>query len=104
MNSIYVMDMSFKFLIQATRVLHINNYDDKELKMIYDYASSLDNDILNSYFDECSILGYESDLELYLDIVQALIKIYEEMEEYEKCHVLKLKQNECYKIISKKTN
>ena len=101
MNSIYNMEMSFNFLIQATRILHVNNYDDKELKLIYEYLISLDNDILNDYFNNCSIVGFINDLELYMEIVETLIKIYEELEEYEKCFVLKIKRDECIKIINK---
>lgn len=104
MNSIYGMDMSFKFLIQATRVLQINNYDDKELKLIYQYAVSLENDTLIDYFNNCSLLGFKNDLELYIEIVDAMIKIFEEMEEYEKCFVLKSKKEESLKIINENKN
>ena len=92
--------MSFKFLIQATRVLLVNNYDDEELKMIYKYAVSLDNDILIDYFNTCSLIGFKTDLDLYLEIVESMIYIFEEMEEYEKCFVLKKKKEECIKIIN----
>ncbi len=104
MNNIYNMDMSFKFLIQATRVLHINNYDDQELKMVFDYIVSIDNEELNSYFETCTILGFKNDLELYMDIISSLIYIYEDMEEYEKCYVLKKKNEECIQIINKNKN
>lgn len=100
MNDIYGMEMSFKFLIQATRVLLVNNYDDEELKMIYNYAVSLDNDILIDYFNTCSLIGFKTDLDLYLEIVESMIHIFEEMEEYEKCYVLKKKKEECIKIIN----
>ena len=100
MNDIYGMEMSFKFLIQATRVLLVNNYDDEELKMIYKYAISLDNDILIDYFNSCSLIGFKTDLDLYLEIVESMIHIFEEMEEYEKCFVLKKKKEECIKIIN----
>ena len=100
MNDIYSMEMSFNFLIQATRVLQVNNYDDKELKLIYDYAVSLDNIILNDYFNTCSILGFINDLELYMEILDSMIVIFEDMEEYEKCFVLKKKKDECIKIIN----
>lgn len=100
MNDIYNMEMSFKFLIQATRVLLVNNYDDEELKMIYKYAISLDNDILIDYFNTCSLIGFKTDLDLYLEIVESMIHIFEEMEEYEKCFVLKKKKEECIKIIN----
>ena len=96
--------MSFKFLIQATRVLLVNNYDDEELKMIYKYAISLDNDILIDYFNTCSLIGFKTDLDLYLEIVESMIHIFEEMEEYEKCFVLKKKKEECIKIINEYKN
>lgn len=98
------MDMTFNFLLQATRVLHVNNYDSDELKLIYKYTTSLDNDILNDYYISRTILGYNNDLELYLEIVETLINIFEEMEDYEKCFVLKNKRDESLKIINNKNN
>jgi len=95
------MEMSFKFLIQATRILEINNYDDKELKLIYEYSVSLDNESLIQYFKSCSIIGFKNDLELYIEIIDAMIHIFESMEEYEKCYVLKNKKEESLKIINK---
>jgi hypothetical protein len=100
MNNIYNMEMSFKFILQATRILHVGNYDDEDLKMIYGYVISLDKDILNDYYNTSSIFTYANDLELYLEIVNVLIKIYEESEEYEKCFILKLKKDESLEIIN----
>jgi hypothetical protein len=98
------MEKSFSFLLQATRVLHIDNYDDVELKMIYGFVISLDNDILNDYYNTCTLLTYYNDLELYIEIVEALIYIYEENEEYEKCIQLKNKKEESIKIMQFKNN
>ena len=56
--------MNFNFLLQATRVLHVGNYDEGELTMIYDFITSLDNDTLNDYNNTCTILSYSNDLEL----------------------------------------
>ena len=98
------MEKSFSFLLQATRVLHIGNYDDEELKMIYGYVTSLDNDILNDYNNTCTLLTYYNDLELYIEIVESLIYIYEENEEYEKCIILKNKKEESIKITRLKKN
>jgi hypothetical protein len=95
--------MSFNFLIQATRVLDRNNYDEDELKMIFDYVMSIDNEILIDYFNTCSILSYNNDLELYLEIVDSLIKIYEEREEYENCELLLIKKDESTIIMNKNT-
>jgi hypothetical protein len=95
------MDMSFNFLIQAIRVLQINNYDDDEVKMIYKYTINLDYEILNEYYNSYNVMGFENDLILYIDIIESLIFIYEDLEEYEKCYVLKRKKDECLEIINK---
>ena len=94
------MDMSINFLLQATRVLNFGNYDEVELSMTYNYITALNNEILNDYFNTCTILSYDNDLELYIEIVETLILIFEEKEEYEKCTKLKRKKEESIKIIN----
>jgi hypothetical protein len=94
------MDMSINFLLQATRVLSFGNYDDIELSMTYNYLTALDNDILNDYFNTCTILAYNNDLELYIKIIETLIIVFEEREEYEKCAKLKVKKEESINIIN----
>ena len=102
MSSIYGMSISFNFILQATRVLHVGNYDEDELEMIYNFLTSLDNEILNDYFNTCTILSYSNDLELYVEIVDVLIGIYEEREEYERCSILKSKKDESEIIMKNK--
>jgi hypothetical protein len=97
------MGMSFNFILQATRVLHIGNYKEDELKLIYDYIVSIDNDILSEYNSTCTILSYNNDLELYIEIINELISIYESKEEYENCQILKNKKEEAIKILESKT-
>lgn len=92
--------MSFNFILQATRVLHVGNYDEDELEMIYQYVISLDNEILNEYYNECTILSYNNDLELYVEIIEVMIGIFEDREEYEKCGELKLKIEQSEEIIN----
>ena len=94
------MDMSINFLLQATRVLSFGNYDDVELSMTYNYLTALDNEILNDYFNTCTILAYNNDLELYIEIVETLIIVFEEREEDEKCVKLKAKKEESINIIN----
>lgn len=98
------MNMSLNFLLQATRVLHVGNYDEDELEMIYNFFISVDNDILNDYYNRCTILSYNNDLELYLEITDSLIKIFEVTEEYEKCLLLKYQKEESLKIMNKTKN
>jgi hypothetical protein len=80
--------MSISYLLQATRILHKGNYDESELKMVFEFIISLDYEILNSYYLTNSIISYSNDLELYTEICEALIKIFEEREEYEKCDLI----------------
>jgi hypothetical protein len=94
------MDMSINFLLQATRVLSFGNYDDVELSMTYNYITALDNEILNDYFNTCTILAYNNDLELYIEIVETLVIVFEEREEYEKCAKLIRKKEESINIIN----
>ena len=94
------MDMSINILLQATRVLSFGNYDDVELSMTYNYLTALDNEILNDYFNTCTILAYNNDLELYIEIVETLIVVFEEREEYEKCAKLIRKKEESINIIN----
>ena len=92
--------MSINFLLQATRVLSFGNYDDVELSMTYNYITALDNEILNDYFNTCTILAYNNDLELYIEIVETLIIVFEEREEYEKCAKLINKKEDAINIIN----
>lgn len=103
MNSSLFMDMSISFLLQATRVLHVGNYDDDEVQMIYDYIRNLDNEIIFHYYSNKTILSYENDLELLIEIIDKMIYILEQTEEYEKCLILKNKKENCIKINLKKT-
>ena len=97
------MDMSVNFLLQATRVLHVDNYDDEDLTMIYNFMINIDNDILNDYNNTCTILSYDNDLELYVEIIDSLIQIFEDREEYEKCELLLFKRDESSEIMNSKT-
>jgi hypothetical protein len=89
--------------MQATRVLHYNNYDNDELEMIYSFLLSLEKETLIDYNCTCTILSYNNDLELYIEITDAMIEIYEEKENYERCQKLKEKKDFAIKIINEKT-
>jgi predicted peroxiredoxin len=95
--------MSISFLLQATRILHKGNYDDNEVHMIYDYLKSIDNETLYEYYCTCSVLSYDNDLELFIEILGTAIKVLEEKEKYEKCQALQFKKLECEGIKKQKT-
>jgi hypothetical protein len=92
--------MSINFLLQVVRIIHIGNYDDTEIRMIYDYLRNLDNVVFNDYLNSNKVLQYTNDLEFCLEILDKMIKIFEEKEEYEKCQVLLNKKEEALNIIN----
>jgi hypothetical protein len=94
--------MDFNFLIQATRVLNNNDYDEKELELVYDFIIMVDNELINYYYCNNSILSYQNDLEIYIEIVDTLINIFEQREEYEKCELLIYKKEFSLSIIKEK--
>lgn len=93
------MNLPVSFLIQSTKVLKEGNYNNDDLKIIYDFMSTLDNELLNLYNNTCTILSYNNDLELSIVIIDSLIQIFEKKEEYEKCGILLKKKNEALLII-----
>lgn len=93
-------NITVNFLLQTIRVLHVGNYNDEELSMIYNFMSRVDNEILIHYLNSKTILSYESDLELFVEIADALIGIYESSEDYEKCIELKNKKEEAIKLLN----
>jgi len=95
--------MKYNFLLQTTMVLGYNNCNDEELEMVYNFLLSIDNDVLNYYNSNCTIISYETDLDLFIEVLEATIGIFEDREEYEKCQMLKNKINEVLKIKNKKT-
>ena len=94
------MDISINFLLQTTRVLHVGNYNDEELEMSYNFISKVDKTILFHYLSSKTILSYDSDLELCLEVVNTLISIYEDKEEYEKCVTLTNKKDKIINILN----
>jgi hypothetical protein len=64
---------------------------------------AVDNEILNEYNNTCTIISYDNDLQLYIEIVDELIRIFEEREDYEKCEMLKHKKDDSIEIMKTKT-
>jgi hypothetical protein len=101
---IFIVEMSINFLLQAIRIIHIGNYNDTEIRMIYDYLRNLDNVVLNEYFNTYSVLQYNNDLEFCIEVIDKMIIVLEEKEEYEKCQVLLNKKEESLDIMKIKMN
>ena len=95
--------MNFNFLIQATRVLNQNEVDNAELELITNFILAADEEILYEYSSTCTLISYDTDLDLYYEILEILLKIYEEKEEYEICEIIKNKLEDVIIIKNNKT-
>lgn len=91
--------MSTNFLLQALRILHSKNFTEDEIRMIYDFLKSVDDEDMNEFYNNCSLITYGCDLELYVEVIDMILKVLEESEEYEKCLILKNKKQKSLDII-----
>ena len=99
-RTIQMNDITINYLLQTIRILHVGNYTDEDLEMVYRFTIKVDNDLMFYYLSSKTILSYDSDLELFVEVVNTLINIYEESEEYEKCVELKIKRDKAIKILN----
>lgn len=95
--------MSANFILQASKLLYQRSYNSDELRMIYEYISTLDNVILEDYYSNKTIMAYENDLEMFVETIDSLIQIFEDLEEYEKCEILLNKKADAITIIENNT-
>lgn len=84
--------------MQVIRLFQLKNYTKDELKMAYDYLLTIDNDILNLYINNID------DIEVYIVALVLMLEIFEEDEEYERCHQIKNKIDSAREIINKHIN
>ena len=89
---------SITFLLQATKLLHKGIYGPAELNVIFNYINDIDDETIKDYTYSSTILNYTNDLELFLEIIDKVMIIFEIREEYEKCHIIKNKKIKCLKI------
>lgn len=92
---------AYNFLLKATRILQVDNYDDNDLEMIYNYVISIDYETLIDYNNNRTILICDNDLEFFIEIIDVLTQALIDIEDYEKCQVLKYKKEECLTIMNK---
>lgn len=92
--------MSFDYLMQAVKSLYDNNPSEYELNVAYEYILISSEETLSTYKERCSILSFNNDLELFIELTKKLIKIYEDMEEFERCSRLKKKMELSKEILN----
>jgi len=84
------------------KVINEKKYINQDLYLIYDFLISVNKDELMKYSKSNTILSYKNDLELYVETIKHLIKIFEDLENYEECIELKRKYEECEIILNEK--
>ncbi len=103
MNTIYFKKVSYDFLMQAVKILHTNEHDKYELDIVYDFIIQLTDETIYSYMEKKTIISYDNDFELFIQLIDRLIEILENevYEEYEKCRNLLNKKEYCKKLLTK---
>jgi hypothetical protein len=94
------MEISIKFLLQSVKVINEKKYINQDLYLIYDFLISVEKKELIKYLKSNTVLSYKNDLELYMETIIRLIKIFEDLEYYEECIELKRKIDECNTILN----
>lgn len=91
--------MSFDYLMQAVKTLYESTHNENDLNITYEYVLLAEDETLKMYKERNSILSFDNDLELFMELTKKLISIYEGMEEYEKCSRLNNKLKHCAELI-----
>ena len=94
------MEISIKFLLQSVKVINEKKYINQDLYLIYDFLISVEKKELIKYLKSNTVLSYSNDLELYMETVNHLIKIFEDLENYEECIELKRKIDESISLLN----
>lgn len=87
------MEPKLNFLIMSKKILNSIELENHELEKIYDFVLTIDNYTLSKYINEQTLTTYNNDFEIYLYILNRLIVVYEDTQEYEKCMLLLRKKN-----------
>ena len=96
MTNFNIKNMSSDFLFQAVKVLHLEQNNIEKLYIVYEFIKQLDDVTLFLYSTNKTIISYNSDLDLLIELIDGLIKIFEteNIEEYEKCNeLMKIKKD-----------
>ena len=97
------MEISIKFLLQSVKVINEKKYLNQDLYLIYDFLISVEKKELIKYLKSNTVLSYKNDLELYMETIIRLIKIFEDLENYEECIELKIKYEDCETLIKEES-
>lgn len=101
MKDYFTFDFKINYIIHALKILHTEEKNEMNMNFLYEYVLLTDIDTLKLYKEEKTIIP-NSDLEIFIDIIDSLILYNENVEDYERCHRLKIKKLECQKILNNK--
>jgi len=80
--------MNYDFLMQAIKILHTEIEDKSDLYFIYDYVTQTSDETIIQYKKNITIISYNNDVELFIEIINELIKLFENDEDFERCAIL----------------
>jgi hypothetical protein len=102
MSNYYTFDFYFDYLLQAIKILHTSKNTNFEINTIYDWILIVEDKTILQYKNRKSIISFNNDLELFIEIIDKLIEILEDEkhEDYEKCYLLLNKKEYCKKLLT----
>lgn len=62
-----------------------NDFNTLDIDNMFIYLISIDNDIINKYIKNKTTMFYYNDSEILLELIENMVNVYENIEEYEKC-------------------
>jgi len=70
--------------------------------VVYKFINDMEKETLIEFKKNQSMVSYENDLILYLEMIRYVRNLYEQREEYEVCAELIKKENECVMLLNNK--
>lgn len=95
MKDYYTFDFYFDYLIQAVKVIHANDNSEFEINTVYEWVLIVENETILRYKNRNSIVSFDNDLDVFIELIDYLIKLFEKTEEYEKCARLLNRKMQC---------
>lgn len=99
MINIYKFDMDINFLLESVKIMNKKTQTDDEANTVFVYIISTELEELKEYKRKNTIISFENDLELFINVIDKLLLYYEVSEEFERCDCLYNRKKLCELIM-----
>jgi hypothetical protein len=89
-----------EFFLHAIKAIHTNDSEFDMLDIAYKFINNVDTETLFEFKKHQSLMTYENDLVLFIEMIKYVNHLYEQKEEYEICSELIIKQKNCEMMLN----